>query len=1067
MTNRLVCFLVRCRFGVAGLLLLVSPAWAAPPETAPIQFARDIAPILSDTCYQCHGPDGAQREAELRLDTQAGLMASRGKHQIIKPKSRAGSQLWGRITAADADERMPPKDSGKTLTAAQIALIGRWIDQGADWQGHWAFVQPQRPAIPKTRDTTWGQNAIDQFVLARLEKEGMRPADVARRETLIRRVTLDLTGLPPTPEEVQQFLSDSSAGAYERVVDRLLASPQFGERMAVQWLDAARYADTSGYQTDGERFMWRWRDWVIAAYNRGKPFDQFTIEQLAGDLLPNATVSQRVATGFHRNHRANSEGGIVFDEYLVEYAADRVETTATVWLGLTMTCARCHDHKYDPFTQRDYYQLMAYFNNIPEQGRVMKFGNSVPVMRAPTTHDQRALSMVARDVKKLEETLQAKRALIERTQMQWEQGALPETLDGSIKEDLAIYLPLDGKLSDGQGKAMQIVAVPESELAYGPARRRDGLRLNGKGFVEVKDFPQLSGRDEFSFATWVFPAGEKGSDRKEIHEFGQGTLLSLMDDGDSRDKGLSLFLKDGYLGVNYGPRWLDDALRVTTQKRLVTRRWFHVAMTYDGSHRAAGLKLYIDGQLQPLRVDLDVFTGTFKTEYPLRLGSKGVAPHFAGMLDEVRFYQRELSPREVQVISVVETIAEIARLQSSRRTASQREKINEYFLRHQASPDLRELYSQWQQLSRQRRQMLQKIPTTMVMQERSQPRDTFILSRGQYDQPTERVAQGTPAILPSLPDDALPNRLGLARWLVNRTNPLTARVAVNRYWAIYFGQGLVKTPEDYGSQGERPTHPALLDWLAAEFVALDWNVKAMQRLIVTSATYRQSSRVTEQSLRDDPANRLLSRAPRFRLSAEVIRDQALAASGLLIRTVGGPSVRPYQPAGLWKEIASDEYHQDHGSRLYRRSMYTFWKRTVPPPTMTTFDATSRELCVMYRSQTNTPLQALALLNDVTYVEAARGLATRMLTEAGTDPKRRLDWAFRVVLARGPTAQEQAVLTARYRQVLAHYREHPKEATRLVSIGESPVRQQLDSVELAASTILASLLLNLDETVMRE
>lgn len=1027
-----------------------------PPPTASVQFARDIAPILSDTCYQCHGPDAAQREADLRLDTRSGLFGIREKQQVVTPGNRQASHLWKRITSQDADEQMPPADSGKSLTPKQVELIGRWIEQGADWQGHWAFVKPTRPALPATSNSQWGKNVIDQFVLARLEKEKMNPAPEAERATLIRRVTLDLTGLPPTPREVKDFLSDRSPGAYERVVDRLLSSPEYGQRMAVQWLDAARYADTSGYQTDGERFMWRWRDWVIDAYNQGMPFDEFTIQQLAGDLLPGATVNQRIATGFHRNHRANSEGGIVFDEFLVEYAADRVETTATVWLGVTMTCARCHDHKYDPFTQRDYYQLMAYFNNLPEQGRVMKFGNSVPVMRAPTSFDQRALATVAEQLQRVEASLQGHRADLQRAQRAWEQTKLPGTLDVAIEEDLSVYLPLDGNIKDLQESAVKAVTVPAGELTYQPARRRLGLDLDGKQFVEVREFPALSGRDKFSFTAWVSAEDEKG-----------GPLLSLMDDGDSRDKGLSLFIEKGHLRLNYGPRWLDDALRVKIQQPLAADRWYHIAMTYDGSHKAAGVKMYVDGALQPLQIELDVFTGTFKTEYPLRLGSRGVAPHFHGQLDEVRFYRRELSVREIQVLSVAETIAEIARLEPARRNAAQAEKIREYFLRHVSAPDIRRDYLQRLNLQRQQRKIEEEVPTIMVMRERPERRDTFILIRGQYDQPGEQVKQGVPAILPPLAADAPANRLGLARWLVNGSNPLTARVAMNRYWSLYFGQGLVRTPEDYGSQGERPTHPALLNWLAAEFVDSGWDVKAMQRLIVTSATYRQSSQLTEAGLRDDPTNKLLARAPRFRLPAEIIRDQALAASGLLDRQLGGPSVRPYQPKGLWKEIASDQYTQDHGSRLYRRSMYTFWKRTVPPPTMTTFDATSRELCVMNRSQTNTPLQALALLNDVTYVEAARGLATRMMREGGTMPDERLQWAFQVVLARVPGATEQAVLLSRYRQVLEYYKQHRKEATKLISVGESTVPKEVDDAQLAAYTVLASLLLNLDETVMRE
>jgi hypothetical protein len=769
---------------------------------AGVDFDRQVRPILADNCFACHGPDAHQRKAKLRLDTPEGALGPRPGGAVIVPGDAAKSELVRRITADEAEMRMPPAKTGKSLTAAQIDVLRRWIDEGAKWSAHWSFRKPQRPPLPDVALRGWVRNPIDCFVLARLEKEGLAPAPEADRTTLVRRLTLDLTGLPPTPAEVDAFLGDERPGAYERLVERLLASPRYGERMALEWLDAARFADTHGYHIDSGRDMSRWREWVIDAFNRNKPFDEFTVEQIAGDLLPNPTLAQKVASGFHRNHMINFEGGAIPQEYHNAYIVDRVNTTGTVWLGLSVACAQCHDHKFDPLTQREFYQLYAFFHNVPENGLDGSKGNASPLLKAPSAEQQRRLDRLEAEIKDLEKRLS---------------GAAPK--------------------------------------------------------------------------------------------------------GDTESR-----------------QWKEQAAR----------------------------------------------------------------------------------------------------------------------------------------LKKARGDLYNSIPSTMVMQEMAQPRETFLLVRGQYDRRGEKVRAATPAFLPPLPAGAPPTRLGLARWLVDPSQPLTARVTVNRYWQMYFGTGLVKTAEDFGTQGERPSHPELLDWLACEFVG-GWDVKGVQRLIVTSATYRQSSAARPELLHRDPENRLLARAPRLRLPAEFIRDQALAVSGLLNGAIGGPSVAPYQPAGLWEELASrldganwtaQTYVQSKGRDLYRRTMYTFWKRTSPPPTLTAFDAPDRETCTVRRARTNTPLQALILLNDPTYVEASRKLAERILAEGGRTTEERIAFAFRLVTARRPRPAEVGVLARVFETQLAAFRKDPRAALKLLKVGESPRDDRLDPAVLAAWGVVAGVILNLDEAVTR-
>jgi hypothetical protein len=988
---------------------------AAVPQDVtpkPVDFERDIRPMLSDACYVCHGPDASKRESKLRLDTREGAFIEIEGVRMIVPGKPEKSELYRRLTTRDSDDHMPPAKAKRKITPAQIAVVKRWIEEGAPWGVHWAFVAPKVPAAPDVRNRTWPRNPIDGFVLARLEREGLAPSPEADKATMLRRVSIDLTGLPPTPEELDAFLADDSLQAYERVVDRLLASPRYGERMAIRWLDAARYADTSGYQSDGPRDMWRWRDWVIQSFNANMPFDRFTVEQLAGDLLPAPTLDQRIATGFNRNHRGNSEGGIIPEEYQVEYVVDRVDTTATVWLGITLGCARCHDHKYDPFSQEEFYRLFAYFNNIPEHGRALKIGNSPPFLKAPTPEQQAERRKLETELEAARRGVEALRPELVRAQAAWEKSG--PSLAWTVTDGLAARFKLDRTSFDG------------ARLIQEPA-------LGKFGFF-----------DKFSFTARV--------------RDGRGTILSRMDEV-GREHGYHVGLDRGRIQVNFVARWLDDAIRVETDRTLEPGQWHHVAVTYDGSRAAAGISVYVDGKPQRLKVHLDYINSSFALDKPFRIG--GGREPFEGELDDVRVYTRALSSDEVSWVASPDSIEEIVARPTTERTAVQTSKLTACFVEKFAPEPLRKAHQELVALARRMQAFEDKLPTVMVMEEMASPRQTHVLIRGEYNRPGKPVAAGVPAALHAPPAGAPSNRLALARWIVDPANPLTPRVVVNRWWQMYFGSGIVRTVEDFGVQGERPSHPELLDWLALELVRSGWNVKHLQKIIVMSATYRQSSRLAAALLERDPENRLLARGPRFRLPAEVVRDQALAASGLLVEKLGGPSVKPYQPYGLWKEIASDtQYDQSKGPGLYRRSLYTYWKRTVVPPTMSTFDAPAREACTVRETRTNTPLQALALMNDVTYIEAARALAQGMLREG-------IPWGFQRVTARKPSSDEEKILRRVLESNLDQFRKNPGEARKLISQGDSKPDPSLDAAKLAAMTTVASLILNLDEAVTKE
>jgi hypothetical protein len=1071
-----------------GMLMVRPGTWAAPLGAAglgialiatvgvetrtqdkrgvqPVSFNLDIRPILAENCFACHGPDEKTRKTRFHFDTREGAFAKAG---IIVPGQADKSELVHRITNTDPDEQMPPPDSGYKLTTGQTQLLRRWIEEGAKWDSHWAFISPKRPELPVVGQTQWVRNPIDRFILARLERERLEPSPEADKVTLLRRLTYDLTGLPPTPADVDAFVADRSPDAYEKRVDALLNSPRYGERMAIPWLDTARYGDTHGYHIDSHRDMWHWRDWVINAFNRNLPFDRFTIEQLAGDLLPDATLEQQIATGFNRNHMINFEGGAIPEEYQVEYVIDRVEATSTTFLGLTMGCARCHSHKFDPISHKEFYQFFAFFNSVPEQGLDGRLGNARPVLQLPSADQKARLTEVEALIKSKESALAD--AIVAPLQSEWEKG-----LSGSERpvaaEALTAHYELDGNLSDMSGR-YQHGRTMTGDPTFDAGQVGRAVSFDGDTQVSFGTVGDFDRNEAFSLAVWLRPRGNQPM-----------TAFQKLDDAERRrgyewrfdDLALSGIQRwAAYLTVTLASDARASAIEVRTRERLRLDEWRHLTLTYDGSGKAAGVKLYDNGVRLDARIVRDTLADSIRTDAPLQIGDKALGqPAFRGQLDDLRLYNRVLTRAEIDELAIHHPARVIVSGVGGKRSTVDTQRVRDYFLTYAAPEELRAAHRDLKGLRRLKEDLEKTIPTTMVMADMKKPRDTFVLARGDYRNQTDKVQPGVLAVLPPLPKEAPRNRLTLANWLVSPDHPLTARVAVNRFWQMYFGHGITKTQEDFGVRGEQPVHPELLDWLATEFVRTGWDMRAMQRLIVTSATYRQASRVTPALFAKDPENRLLARGPRLRLPAEMVRDTALAASGLLNAEIGGPSVLPYQPEGLWEDMAfgagysAQSYRQSRGKDLYRRGLYTFWKRTVPPASFAVFDAPDREKCTARRAQTNTPLQALVLLNDTTYVEAARALAQRALREGGKDVGDRLAYVFRQATARQPTRKERGVLRSLLDERLTAFRRDTRAALKLLAVGESPRDKRLDPSELAAWTTVASVILNLDETITKE
>lgn len=1041
------------------------------PANDAVDFARDIRPILSNHCWSCHGPDEQARKAGLRLDLPKSATATlESGSRAIDPADLAQSELLSRITSMDESEVMPPPNFKKPLTTRQIELLRRWVAQGAKYADHWAFVAPMRPALPAVKDATWPREPLDYFVLQRLEAEGMRPNPVASHETLLRRVTYDLTGLPPTVEDLDAFLADASPEAYERVVDRLLTSPQYAERMAVQWLDAARYADTNGYNNDEERSMWPWRDWVIKAFAENMPYDRFLVEQLAGDLLPSPTLAQRVATGFNRNHVLTTEGGIIEEEYRVEYVADRVHTTSTVFLGLSFQCARCHDHKFDPMTQRDYYRFFAFFNNVSDKlVGYNKGGSAEPFVASPTAEQQLESARLKQAKKSLEQQLATRADNVQPLIEQWEQSLSVEQKQIAIPAGQLFAVAFDeaqgdrARIVEAQGQGASTADAKTGSIkgksTWKPGKLAGALEFDGQTHVDCGQLGVFDKGDRVSFGAWIFPTSQSPS-----------AVITKMDDGQG-SQGFDLIIEGGKPAVHLIHRWPENGLKVIARQPMSLNAWHHVMATWNGSGQATGVKIYVDGQPQELDVVGDKLRDSIKTEQPLRIGQRSGSCAFQGLIDEVRFFQSELSADDVKRLAdgqSLATLAEIFETAPEKRTDQQREQLRKYYL-DVVDAESRRWKTELAQNAERQKQLEQSIPKMMVMAELPQPRVTRLLNRGQYDQPGDAVEAGVAAFLTSLPDDAPPNRLGLARWLTSSQHPLTARVAINRWWSGLFGTGIVETVEDFGTQGAFPSHPELLDYLATELIRSHWNLRAVLKQIVMSATYRQSSQATLQQMERDPHNRLLGRGSRFRFPAETLRDGALAVSGLLSQRVGGPSVKPYQPAGLWEEVSVErryKYVVDEGDARYRRSMYTFWKRTCPPPAMTTFDAPDRETCLVRRARTNTPLQALVMLNDPTYVEASRQLALRIIHAGNQSSEQRLKQACRISLGRAPTTEEQQLLLELLQNAQQRFVATPAAVDQLLPIAGEASLSSVNRTEWAAWTTLCSVLLNLDEAVTR-
>lgn len=1055
---------------IAATALVPSVSYAA----GEVNFSREVQPILSDKCFACHGFDPETREADLRLDTFEGATKNSGGICAIVPGDPAKSEAWLRIQTKDEDDIMPPKKSHKTLDDREKDILKRWIEQGAKYQKHWAFEAPKRPAPPAVKDEAWARNAIDRFIAGKLDSVGLKPASEADRQTLARRLWLDLTGLPPSPEEVETFVKDPAPDAYEQLVRRLMDSPQWGEHRGRYWLDAARYADTHGLHFDNFREMWPYRDWVINAFNRNQPFDLFTVEQIAGDLLPKPSREQLIATGFQRCNATTNEGGTIDDENLANYANDRVTTLSWVWLGLSANCAACHDHKFDPIRQQDFYSMAAYFRNTTQPPKDGNIRESRPILYLPKQDDEKRFNELQGELKVLRGERAKVRGEAEKEFAKWVHKATAADLEVSSEK-----LILDQLLNDSteiRTRNPNLNWQDDGKFGRVVALGADGIELGN-----VADFE----RDQpFSVAAWV----------KLPKDLKTGTIAARFDDRGETRKGWSLFLEDGKIGLRLSPGDPKQEIRAVT-KRGATKpdAWIHFCATYDGSGNPTGIRISADGKEQPTNPSGNALSSSIRSEVPLRIGRRETGTPLTGaFVQGIRIYGRRLITEEVSALQQLPALRialatplpppeppkdekdtteqkDAPPKKPEGRTPAQTTALREFYLGNKV-PELHRLGTQLATLETEDTLLKSRAGVTLVQEEKSGSEAMAnILMRGQYDKLGDKVTPATFAALHQSRSDAPKNRLGLAQWLVAKENPLTARVTVNRFWQELFGTGLVRTSEDFGVMGERPSNPELLDWLAVEFQESGWDVKRLFTLMVMSATYRQAAITTPEKRERDPQNRLLSRGPRFRMDAEMIRDYALAASGSLVPKVGGPSVKPYQPEGVWEAVAMPEsntrfYKRDSGEGLYRRSLYTFWKRAAPPALMDILNAPSRETCAVRRERTNTPLQALATLNDPQFVEAARKLAELALKQPETDSQKAIAFIAQRVLLRPLSDQERTIVSETFTTAEREFNERPDSAKSFLSVGESKTDTSLSAPRLAALSLVANQLLCLDEAL---
>ena len=1055
------------------------------PDT--IDFNFHIKPILADRCYKCHGPDDNAREAEMRLDQKDGAFGDLGDgyFPIVPGKPEESEIIW-HIFSDDEDDLMPPPDSGYSLTVSEKETIKKWIEQGAEWKDHWAFVPPQvRPSSlaelqKKELSNGKGENRIDHFIVQKLQEHELSPSSEADKEHLIRRLSFDLTGLPPDLEHIDTFVTDDSPVAYERLVDRLLATDAHAERMAMEWMDVARYGDTQGMHADRERFHWPWRDWVIKAFKENLAYDEFITWQLAGDLLPNATTEQKLATAFHRNHPVSAEGGIVDEEFRVKYVQDRTNTTATAFMGLTMECATCHDHKFDPVTQKEYYQLFAFFNNQMEIGMVAEGGGSSgPVLLLPEPDAEKPLTELSQEIdrtlRQLESTVSrivAEKNFIETAKSQIVQApsayaffpfdcVLPKKIEveGYIHR-VVRNTPIDKIVDDNP------VSVASGEPRIVNGRIGNALEFDKEyDLVFLRDTGTFEMNEPFSAGAWI------RTDKEGVNQ----SIMGISGDLTNQAwRGWDLFLDtQNRPSIRFISFWPHNYMQITADISIPTASWHHILFTYDGSGRADGMNLYINGKKQNCFTDYDHLYRTIVHPWkeqegwkqkPVMVGRSGRFYTgdngvFSGSIDHLKLFNRYLTTREVAALYHDETETPV------NPDIFTDEDYVDHYLNHD-DPGAQYLIKKLQDLTGRKLKLLEDVPEIMVMEEMPETRKTFVLDRGQYNAPTDEVTPGTPEKVLPFRDEWPRNRLGLAHWLVDQQNPLTARVAVNRYWQMIFGRGIVDTPEDFGIQGALPSHPELLDWLAVYFMESGWNVRDLLRTMVTSNTYRQTSATTKDHWEKDPGNIYLARGASDRLPAEMIRDNALKASGLLIQKVGGPSVKPYQPEGIWMKPSESDYKQDSGESLYRRSLYTYIRRSTPHPAMLAFDAPSRSVCVVKREKTNTPLQALVLLNDPQFVESARVLAQRMQFEGGESVESQVRYGFRLLCGRSPDSNEIRLLKKQYEIALDKYKSDPVAADEILCLGAYPFDYRLDRFQTAALTMVASTVMNFDGAYMK-
>ena len=1025
-------------------------------QAAEIDFNRDVRPILSENCFACHGPDKGKRKSGLRLDTKEGAYGSgkSGKTAIV-PGDAAKSEMIARIVSKDDEESMPPPEQHKKVTPEQLATLKQWIANGAFFDKHWALKKVQGAPVPEVKDSSWPKNEIDRFILARLEKEGLKPSPEEGKERLIRRATLDLTGLPPSVAEVDAFVNDKAPEAFEKVVDRLLASPHFGERLAVPWLDLARFADTSGYHNDSLREMWLWRDWVVSAFNQNKPFNDFTVEQLAGDLLPNATVEQKVATGFNRNVMTSDEGGIIPAEYLNLYVIDRVNTTGITWLGMTVGCAQCHDHKYDPLTQRDYYRLYSFFYNVPESGiDGTRVHNPKPFMLVPSAEQKAKLEKLAAESVLAEKNAAEINKSFEPEFKRW-QAEEPKQPKKPDLEGQVGYFALSSTPNgaDATGKPIE-AKLNGTAVLFAPAGRAGpSFSFETKGYLEAGNNFRFERNQSFSAAAWV-----------RLKSNGTGHLFGKLEAA-PRYRGWRIEMTDRRVNIQLINEWEKSAIEVRSAEQFPQDAWMHVALTYSGSGKASSVKLYVNGKSVKLDIKKDTLKETILSDAPFTIGG----PQNGGLLaqiDDLRIYNRKLEEADAKAL-VLLGARQLLEIPVEKRSGEQLKDLKAIF-RTLAFGALADAEKRVADAKKAAEDFEKNIPNTMVMEELPKPRDAFIKLRGAYDKDGDKVTAGVPEFLPAIaphPDGKTLNRLDFAKWLVTPEQPLTSRVAVNRWWAMIFGTGIVKTVNDFGMQGEWPSHLELLEWLAADYMR-DWNTKRVIKQMVMTATYRQASRMTKEMLEKDSGNRLLERGPRNRLDAEFVRDNALAISGLLDPEMGGKGVLPAQPPGIWDVSDGGKYNKTKGTAQYRRGLYVYWRRSTPYPSFLTFDAPQREFCVAVRARTSTPLQSLILMNDPVYVESARAFAARTFKEGGPDNASRLLYMWRLALGRPPSAQELSILDTTLQQQLANFKQDPKAAEGLLKVGEIANPEGIPAGELAAWTAVGNVILNLNETITK-